>query len=108
VIGSVDEAASWRSTRCTAGDHSPAAAYAVPVTAGSATNPLPLPTGPYPVGRVSYDWVDTARAEIYAANPDERRELVVFLWYPAQPDPTTEFAPYLPAGLGTHCGVSWA
>jgi hypothetical protein len=58
---------------------------------------VPEPTGPYPVGRVSYDWVDSARTEIYAANPEDRRELVVFVWYPAKPRLVAEFAPYLPA-----------
>jgi dienelactone hydrolase len=48
------------------------------------------------VGRVSYDWVDPARTEIYAANPEDRRELVAFVWYPAKPQPAVEFAPYLP------------
>ena len=48
------------------------------------------------MGRVSYDWVDPARTEIYAANPEDRRELVVFVWYPAKPQPAVEFAPYLP------------
>jgi pimeloyl-ACP methyl ester carboxylesterase len=58
---------------------------------------LPEPTGPHSVARVSYDWVDPARTEIYAANPEDRRELVVFVWYPAKPQPAAEFAPYLPA-----------
>jgi len=57
---------------------------------------LPEPTGPHSVGRVSYDWVDPTRNEIYAADPDDRRELVVFVWYPVNPQPAAEFAPYLP------------
>ena len=64
--------------------------------ATSGGGPLPLPTGPLAVGRVSYDWVDRARFDIYAGNPQVRRELVVFVWYPAGPQPTAEFAPYLP------------
>jgi pimeloyl-ACP methyl ester carboxylesterase len=59
-------------------------------------NSLPEPTGLHSVGRVSYNWVDPARTEIYATNPEDRRELVVFVWYPAQPKPVVEFAPYLP------------
>jgi hypothetical protein len=65
-----------------------------PATGGDS---LSEPTGPHSVGRVSYDWVDPARTEIYAANLEDRRELVVFVWYPAEPQPTTEFAPYLPS-----------
>jgi predicted dienelactone hydrolase len=53
---------------------------------------LPAPTGPYPVGRREFDWIDASRAEIYAAGA--RRELAVFVWYPAAPSP--EAAPYFP------------
>jgi dienelactone hydrolase len=49
------------------------------------------------VGRISYDWVDHARFDIYAGNPEARRELVLFVWYPASPQATAEFAPYLPS-----------
>ena len=59
--------------------------------------PLPMPTGPHSVGRVSYDYVDHARFDIYAGNPQARRELVLFVWYPASPQATAEFAPYLPS-----------
>ena len=59
--------------------------------------PLPMPTGPHSVGRVSYDYVDHARFDIYAGNPEARRELVLFVWYPASPQATAEFAPYLPS-----------
>jgi predicted dienelactone hydrolase len=68
---------------------------AIPATTGS--DLLPIPTGPHPVGRVSFDWVDSARLDIYAGNPEARRELVVFVWYPASPQPAAAFAPYLPA-----------
>lgn len=57
---------------------------------------MPEPTGPHSVGRVSHDWIDPARTEIYATNPEDRRELVVFVWYPAKPQPVVEFSPYLP------------
>jgi hypothetical protein len=57
---------------------------------------LPTPTGPHPVGRSSYDWVDEDRAEIYSSNPSDRRELVVWVWYPAAPASAAEAAPYLP------------
>ena len=61
-----------------------------------AADSLPVPTGPHQVGRVSLDWVDRARLDIYADNPEDRRELVVFIWYPASPAPAAEFAPYVP------------
>ena len=46
---------------------------------------LPAPTGRYQVGRVSFELVDPARVEIYSSNPQDRRELVVWVWYPAAP-----------------------
>jgi dienelactone hydrolase len=61
---------------------------------------LPPPAGPYAVGRVTYDWVDPNRPEIFAHAPNVHRELVVWVWYPAaQSGATSELpaAPYLPA-----------
>jgi predicted dienelactone hydrolase len=46
---------------------------------------VPTPPGPYPVGSVVYDWTDPARAESYAADPQAKREVMVQIWYPAQP-----------------------
>jgi dienelactone hydrolase len=57
---------------------------------------LPAPTGRYPVGRASFEWVDPGRVELYSANPQDRRELVVWIWYPAAPGPGAERAAYLP------------
>jgi dienelactone hydrolase len=58
---------------------------------------LPKPTGQYAVGRLSYDVVDATRTELYAANREDRRELVIFVWYPAaNPERAADFAPYLP------------
>ena len=62
----------------------------------TADDRLPEPTGQHAVGRVSYDWVDSTRTEIYAASGEDRRELVVFVWYPAKSERAAEFAPYLP------------
>jgi dienelactone hydrolase len=56
---------------------------------------LPAPTGPHRVGRASYDWVDSNRVEIYSVDPVQR-ELVVWIWYPAAPEPSSSVAPYLP------------
>ena len=60
------------------------------------TNGLPAPTGRHAVGRISDEWVDPSRAEIYSEDPADRRELVVWIWYPATPDPGAERAAYLP------------
>jgi len=64
--------------------------HASPVT-------LPQLAGPYPVGRVEYDWVDTARAETFGPGPGGKRELDVWVWYPAAPAANATAASYLPA-----------
>ena len=46
---------------------------------------LPSPPGRYPIGSIVYDWTDTTRDEIYSADPDDKRELMVQIWYPAVP-----------------------
>jgi dienelactone hydrolase len=48
------------------------------------------------VGRASFDLVDPNRAEIYSTNPQDRRELVIWAWYPAAPGPDAKRAAYLP------------
>jgi predicted dienelactone hydrolase len=59
---------------------------------------LPVPAGPYAVGRVEYDWVDQARAETFGPGRDGHRELEVWVWYPAGPESSAAVsAPYLPA-----------
>jgi predicted dienelactone hydrolase len=56
---------------------------------------LPPPTGPFPVGRVTYHWTDSSRPEVLAPHASARRELMVDVWYPAQPG-TGSPAEYLP------------
>lgn len=57
---------------------------------------LPAPRGPYAVGRMLFDWVDATRAEPYASEPGAHRELTVWVWYPAAPQPGAVPAAYLP------------
>ena len=57
---------------------------------------LPAPTGRHRVGRASFEWVDPGRVEVYSANSQDRRELVVWVWYPAAPGSGAERAVYLP------------
>src|SRR5262245_16683116 len=45
---------------------------------------LPAPMGKYSVGRTSFYWVDASRDEPLTKNPNDRRELMVKLWYPAE------------------------
>jgi predicted dienelactone hydrolase len=44
---------------------------------------LPRPSGRYPVGRTSMSWTDRSRAEIITDTPDDNRELMTYIWYPA-------------------------
>ena len=46
---------------------------------------------------MSYEWVDQGRAETYSTDADDRRELVVWVWYPAAADASAVRAEYLPA-----------
>lgn len=66
--------------------------HAQPVT-------LPVPTGRYGVGRVSYDWTDQHRIDPLAPRHGTYRELSVWLWYPA-PRSSRRPAAYAPGGWG--------
>ncbi|MCH7763547.1 MAG: dienelactone hydrolase family protein [Candidatus Marinimicrobia bacterium] len=56
---------------------------------------LPRPTGPHPVGSNIYHWVDSSRTEWFTPeDPDDLRELVVQVWYPAKAV-THEPMPYI-------------
>ncbi|HTU46641.1 MAG TPA: hypothetical protein VMF91_16355 [Bryobacteraceae bacterium] len=41
---------------------------------------IAYPSGPFGIGRVGFDWIDTARPDNY--DPDRKRELMVYFWYP--------------------------
>ncbi len=58
---------------------------------------LPAPSGPYAVGRVEYDWTDQSRTDPLAPQAGTKRELVVWVWYPAVRVSGAKVAPYLPA-----------
>lgn len=63
------------------------------------------PSGPYAVGTTVYHWVDESRAEPYSDNPEDRRELMVQVWYPAgqaggKRSPYTRYPQEIAAGLG--------
>ena len=61
---------------------------------------LPAPSGPFAVGRAVFDWVDASRPEAFAPGPTARRELLVWVWYPAAPAPAAGLGPYLPQAWG--------
>jgi predicted dienelactone hydrolase len=45
---------------------------------------LPLPSGSYDIGTVTYEWIDSSRMEIYGNTPGGARKLMVQIWYPAK------------------------
>jgi predicted dienelactone hydrolase len=59
---------------------------------------LSPPTGPYAIGTMTYHWIDADRPEIFTANAQDRRELIVQTWYPAKADASAQRAPYLQDG----------
>src|SRR5262245_3323547 len=60
---------------------------------GSFKRELPAPTGKFAAGRTSFHWVDASRPEAMTDDPNDRRELMVTIWYPAE-SATGEPAPY--------------
>jgi dienelactone hydrolase len=89
---------------------------------------LPAPKGTYSVGTTAYYLVDFSRKEIYNSEiydlqtqkpattprPTDRRELMVYIWYPAKSNPGTKTIPYIDEGfalatadgMGANFGVS--
>jgi predicted dienelactone hydrolase len=45
---------------------------------------LPEPTGQFQIGTTTLYLVDNTRSEIFTPNPDDHREVIVRVWYPAQ------------------------
>ena len=56
---------------------------------------FPRPSGPYEIGTLTYHWVDAKRPEVFTADPNAHRELMVQIWYPATGDSTSPRAPYV-------------
>jgi hypothetical protein len=69
---------------------------------------LPTPTGHFAVGRTTYAWINKAETDELAPSPGGKREVVVWIWYPAA---ATSGAPvdYVPAlwrsALARYSGV---
>lgn len=56
---------------------------------------LPAPAGPFGIGRIGYDSVDTSRPDQHSTAPNARRESMGYFWYPAQKsaDPKGHYLP---------------
>src|SRR5258708_4822714 len=73
-------------------------ACATGVVHAQTTSP-PTPTGPYSVGRMRCDWVDQSRADTVEQSGG-KREIVVWVWYPATPKRGAVRAEWLPGKWG--------
>ncbi len=54
------------------------------------------PSGPYAVGAVGEFWIDSTRSENLTSDPNDVRELLVQLWYPAEVPIGAATEPYRP------------
>lgn len=55
---------------------------------------IPTPGGPYKVGTRLFELTDTSRKEIYSGK-DEARRFMIQVWYPSDPSPSDERAPWM-------------
>lgn len=56
---------------------------------------LPVPAEPYTIGRTILRWVDRSRPEVLTDDPNDFREMMALIWYPAVPGTGTK-AGYFP------------
>ncbi|MGF1506939.1 MAG: alpha/beta hydrolase family protein [Anaerolineae bacterium] len=59
-----------------------------------------------PVGTATFYWVDADRTEQYGPEPGGPREIMVQVWYPADPLPTAERHPWLDAPRETGAAMA--
>lgn len=55
---------------------------------------LPKPAGKYEVGRTTFHWADSSRVDSLSPPPYSKRELIVWVWYPASVSETDTIVPY--------------
>src|ERR1700740_2291217 len=58
---------------------------------------IPIPSGPFGIGRVGYDWTDESRPDRYSTEQQAHRELMVYVWYPTSQKDAETTGAYLPA-----------
>jgi predicted dienelactone hydrolase len=58
---------------------------------------LPATTGSFAVGRAIYDWTDDATLDALAPVPGTKREILVWIWYPAAIGQSAALDDYVPA-----------
>lgn len=57
---------------------------------------VPPPSGPFSVGTQDIQLVDSSRPELFTDDPSDHRELLIRVWYPADPAENSPFQPYWP------------
>lgn len=57
---------------------------------------LPDPTGSHKIGRTSVYWRDDSRGELETSAPDDKREMIVHLFYPTDANSDGDLAVYVP------------
>jgi hypothetical protein len=85
ATGSPDDKGTWRLAHIDLGN-----------AAANAEAPLPMPTGRYSIGRIAFHWVDETRPEQETLSPEDRRELLVYVFYPTETPKAAVAAPYIP------------
>ena len=60
---------------------------------------FPALTGADAVGRVTYQWTDSSREELFTPEAGDSRVLTVWIWYPAAPAADDQIAAYLSEGM---------
>lgn len=66
---------------------------------------LPRPTGRHSVGTVTYHWIDRERQETVTDEPNDLRQVIAQIWYPASP--STDYVPsaYIPQLESMRAGI---
>lgn len=58
---------------------------------------IPAPTGKYQVGRMALHLIDSSRIDNLSPQPFSKRELLVWIWYPATVTSTDSLVEYIPS-----------
>ncbi|MBZ0318554.1 MAG: hypothetical protein K8L91_19225 [Anaerolineae bacterium] len=66
---------------------------------------FPVPSGPYAVGRVDVEWVDASRPELFTDDPNDVRDLLVTIYYPADVLTDAVPAPYVGTEIAAAVGL---
>jgi hypothetical protein len=68
---------------------------------------FPTPSGSFATARVTYYWTDPARPEPLSTKAGARREIVVYVWYPAvKTARAANPAPYFPDFSAARAAIS--